>query len=150
MIIVEDTRQQSGKHEAKNAYFKSNGIKVVRSKLFVGDYTRLDNQTVAIDSKQSFLELSMDICGKQHERFREECKRAQECNITLYILVEEIPPDGKVANWHSPRTKVKGEVLEKCMRTMKERYGVQLVFCDKAHAGKVIIDILGKTDNKGV
>ena len=61
MIIVEDTRQQSGKHEAKNAYFKSNGIKVVRSKLFVGDYTRLDNQTVAIDSKQSFLELSMDI-----------------------------------------------------------------------------------------
>lgn len=41
MIIVEDTRNQTGKHKAKSEYFAKQGIQVVRSKLYVGDYTGL-------------------------------------------------------------------------------------------------------------
>lgn len=146
MIIVEDTRQQGGKHEAKNAYFRSQGIKVIRNKLYVGDYARLDNQSIAIDTKNSIAELVMDVCTGQHERFRDECKRAKECGIQLIILIEEIPPHGNLSEWHSPRTKVKGETLAKCLRTMQERYGVKFGFCDKASTGKIIINILKGVD----
>lgn len=141
-VIISDTRQQEGKHEAKLAYFKSNGYKVIRSKLYVGDYARLDKQTTVIDTKKDILEVASNICGNQHERFRGECIRAKEAGIELIILIEEIPPNGKLSEWHSPRTKVKGEVLEKAMRTMKEKYGVQFAFCDKASTGKIIINLL--------
>ena len=145
-VIISDTRQQEGKHEAKLAYFKAQGYKVVRTKLFVGDYARLDNQTIAIDTKKDFLELCGNVCGNQHERFRDECKRAKECGIQLIVLREEIPPHGNLAEWHSPRTKVKGETLAKCLRTMQERYGVKFGFCDKASTGKIIINILKGVD----
>lgn len=39
MILLEDTRNQSGKHDMKNEYFADHGIKVQRTKLYVGDYT---------------------------------------------------------------------------------------------------------------
>ena len=42
MVIIEDTGQKLGKHEIKNNYFKEHNIKVIRNKLPVGDYQRLD------------------------------------------------------------------------------------------------------------
>ncbi|MEG2274176.1 MAG: hypothetical protein RSC44_02485, partial [Clostridia bacterium] len=83
MIIQCDTRQQDSKHILKEQYFASVGIKCVRSKLFVGDYTRLDNQTICVDSKQDLVEVAGNICGKQHERFRAECIKAKENGIQL-------------------------------------------------------------------
>lgn len=35
MILLEDTRQQAKKHEAKHRWFAENGVDVVRSKLVV-------------------------------------------------------------------------------------------------------------------
>lgn len=102
MIIVEDTRNQTGKHKAKSEYFAKQGIQVVRSKLYVGDYTRLDNQTLCIDTKKDILEIAANVCGKQHERFRAECIRAKECGIKLVVLIEEMPLDG-LQGWCSPR-----------------------------------------------
>lgn len=91
MIILEDSRQQEGKHKLKQKWFEDNGIQVHRTKLFVGDYTLPTNQTVCVDTKKDIQELIGDIVGKQHERFRVECIRAQECGIKLIILVENEP-----------------------------------------------------------
>lgn len=88
MILLEDTRNVIGKHILKNKYFAENGIEVRRTKLYVGDYTLPDNQSVCIDSKKDIQELIGDICGKQHERFRAECERAKEAGIKLIVLVE--------------------------------------------------------------
>lgn len=92
MYIVIDTRQQAGKHEKKVAAFEEMNIRTVRSKLIVGDYARLDNQTVSVDTKKDIIEMAGNICGKQHERFRAECERARDCGIRLVVLIEEIPP----------------------------------------------------------
>lgn len=150
MIIV-DTRQQAGKHDHKVRFFENIGVKTLRSKLPVGDYTRLDNMTVCVDTKKDIVELAGNICGGQHERFRAECVLAQKCGIRLVVLVEEVPPRGDLALWQSPTTKsgkpltqVKGSVLKKAMATMSERYGVEFEFTTREKSPVRIIDILGE------
>lgn len=146
MIIVEDTRNQINKHSKLNKDLTELGYQVVRSKLFVGDYSRLDNMSVCVDTKKDWVELAGNICGKQHTRFREECIRAKTAQIRLIILIED-----KVLaeNWKSPIKrngqpicKVSGEVLAKAMRTMTEKYGVEFMNCDKSETARVILRIL--------
>lgn len=147
MVIIEDTRQQHGKHNLKGIFFANNNIKVIRQCLFVGDYTRLDNQMVAIDTKKDVVEIAANICGQQHERFRNECLRAQEYGIKLVVLIEE---DADLETWKSPRKKngtpythVSGKTLKKAMQTMTDKYGVEFDFCRKEDAGAKIIELLG-------
>ena len=80
--------------------------------------------------------------SSDHRRFRDECIRAQESGIQLYILVEESPPIGKVVlgevpRWKSsnqfhrygdPMTRVDPKALRKAMITMMLKYGVQFMF----------------------
>lgn len=58
MTIIEDTRQQPGKHEIKHRFFADNDIKVVRSKLPVGDYANIKNLSVVVDTKKTSRRLS--------------------------------------------------------------------------------------------
>ena len=155
MIIVQDSREQADKHDHVLKYFEESGIKVVRSKLFVGDYTLLNNQSICIDTKRDVIELFMDLT-KDHVRFRNECIRAQENGIQLVVLVEEKLPQGGLEAWQSPVWKSttqkhhKGDkitnanpaTMKKAMRTMREKYGVLFAFCSKQKAGKVIEKIL--------
>jgi ERCC4-type nuclease len=148
VVIVEDTRQQAQKHARINDWFAANGIKVVRTSLFVGDYTLLTRQTVCVDTKKDVVELAGNICGPQHARFRRECVRAQENGIRLVVLIEE--PVEDLNSWQSPRrkngkplTQVKGGTLKKAMATMTEKYGVEFEFCDKSKTGQRILEILG-------
>lgn len=146
MIIVEDTRNQIGKHKKLNTDLEKLGVKVIRSKLYIGDYTRLDNMNICIDTKKDYVELASNICGKEHTRFRNECLKAKENGIKLIILVEE----NCCANeWQSPRkrngqlyTKVNGKTLYKAMQTMAEKYGVEFCYCDKKETAQIIIKIL--------
>ena len=62
MYLVEDTRQQSGKHDLKHSYFTSHNIGVVRSKLPFGDYAPVP--PVSIDTKANMDEIAANICGK--------------------------------------------------------------------------------------
>lgn len=149
ITLIEDTRQQHGKHDLKAKYFAENDIAVIRTKLYVGDYARLDNQLLTVDSKKDVSEIAANICGPQHERFRNECLRAQEYGIKLVVLIEEEVPD--LAEWKSPRKKngqpythVSGATLKKAMQTMTEKYGVEFRFCQKAEAGQRIVEILTK------
>lgn len=61
LTILEDTRQQESKHEAKHKYFKENNILYRRVALDCGDYTLPNDRSVAIDTKKDLQELIGDI-----------------------------------------------------------------------------------------
>ncbi len=168
MTIIEDTRQQADKHKIENAQLEKLGVKILRSKLPVGDYANIKDLSVVIDSKKDLQECVGNICGKEHDRFRRECQLAKDNEIKLIILVEHgwgIKSIDDVALWQNPRIeifmkKVKslqrkcqstagmrppttGQTLAKAMRTMQEKYGVEFMFCSRGDAGKKIVEILG-------
>ena len=192
MKLIEDSRNQMGKHEIKNAYWRSQGIEVVRHPLPSGDYIIVDEKvqdvldrkekrgippksmdflgtyTVTCDVKNSIQELAMDICGKQHDRFRDQCILNQNNGIKLYILVEnesftikgsvESPYISKLDDlhkWINPRLWIRkngkqaypratrGITLQKCCKTLEKKYGCEFIFCTPKDAGKKIIELLG-------
>ena len=170
MIILCDTRQQARKHKTKDKYFADHGIEVRRTKLYVGDYTLPTNQGVCIDTKKDIQELIGDICGKSHERFRDECIRAQEAGVKLIILVENeagyvdrkqtvynkvVRSIDDLFSWVNPRLFIwkngkkkypnatKGSVLAKCCITMSQKYGVEFMFCTPKESAEKIVELLG-------
>lgn len=153
MVILEDTRQQAAKHEAKHEYFASEGIGVVRTKLPFGDYA-LWGGNVAVDTKANVEEIAANIGGVAHIRFREECKLAQYCGAQLVILVENrngFRCIDDVVGWINPNYRktsrsIDGQRLAKAMHTMSERYGVQFLFCTPEESGGRIVELL-ENDN---
>lgn len=169
MRIVEDTRQQKGKHERKHRWWDAHGIEVVRRKLDFGDYVLdVERPTVSVDTKASVAEVAANISG-QHDRFKRECIRARDAGCLLVVLVENA--DGfveaaDVAAWtnsvclrcgrcdphalgkcvnprhKSTRKPVQGPRLAKAMETMSKRYGVEFAFCHPAEAARVITEIV--------
>lgn len=151
MVILEDTRQQEGKHRNIDQYFKRAGITVERCCLYVGDYAIANDQSRAVDTKQDVLEVAKDIMSADHERFKRECQRANDAGIKLLILIEETLPDGGLANWVSPKdsrgralSAVKGESLRRAMLTMTVKYGVRFRFCDGRETGRIIAEYLAE------
>ncbi len=61
LTILEDTRQQESKHEAKHKYFREHDILYRRVTLDCGDYTLPNDRSVAIDTKKDLSELIGDI-----------------------------------------------------------------------------------------
>lgn len=153
MIIIEDTRNKPEKNKHIRSQLEKLGYKVVRNKLYVGDYSWATDQKICIDTKQDLQE----VCGnvtQQHERFRAECERAKEAGIQLIILVQEpsIKILSDVYHWYNWRRKknpkaLSGKQLYKIMATMTERYGVAWVFCTKATVGKKIVELLEVSEN---
>lgn len=151
MILLEDTRQQPGKHKNIEAYCRQQGIEIVRTKLLVGDYmlSGAEGGGISVDTKTLGVPEIASNVFQEHERFRAECEMAQKCNIQLIVLIEENLPGGRLDNWKSPldrfgRPKYKFDpaVLRKAMITMQERYGVRFRFCDGRSTGKVLIEFL--------
>lgn len=195
MILLEDKAQKADKHLTKNKYWQRSGVEVIRVPLPVGDYVVMNDRiedvlerkaargiepkkmdflgtyNVCCDSKFAVSELVADVCGKQHERFRDECILAQNNGIKLYILVENDPEvvydrNGVyVANktitdlkdlhsWVNPRLWVrlhgkqkypsatKGITLQKACYTMQAKYGCEFIFCSSKDAGAKIIELL--------
>lgn len=133
MLLIEDEGQKIDKHIIKNRYWAENLVGVVRLPLPVGDYilsnervrdvigrkeTRgikvkkmdfLGSYNVSVDSKKDMQEIVGNICGKQHERFRDELILAQNNNIQLYVLIENtdgIKSIDDVFKWHNPRLNI--------------------------------------------
>lgn len=198
MQLVEDKAQKIDQHEIKNKWWKSQGIEVVRYPLPVGDYILADDKVrelisrkqkrnveikkmdfvgtykVCVDTKKDIQELIGDICGKQHERFRDECMFAQNNGIKLYILVENTsivineqkgiysPFIDSLDNLHrfvNPRlfiwrkgkqlypTATKGITLKKACITMTHKYGVEFMFCRPNEAAEKVIELLAMGNN---
>lgn len=150
MNLIEDTRNQIGKHEIKHAAFDAAGDKLLRCKLPVGDYALFPR--VAVDTKADMAEIAQNIGGTaaEHNRFREELKLAREYGCQLIILVEN--EDGieeltQVQYWDNPRRAfseraIQGPQLMKAMQTMQERYGVIFMFCRPSEAAGTIKELL--------
>lgn len=157
MVVIEDTRQQVGKHVLKNNYFKEQDVQIIRSKLPFGDYALCPR--VAVDTKQDIYELAQNI-DKDHLRFKAECVGAREHNCQLVILVENV--DGidtlsKLSEWQEPddhyqmrirksgkpqARRIEGARLARACETMSTRYGVQFMFCKPEDSGRIILELL--------
>ena len=147
-VLLEDSRQQIGKHKNIHAYCEQQGIKIIRSKLVVGDYQISNRADIIVDTKYGVSELAYDIF-QSHERFRAELERSRDCGIQLIILTEEKLPGGRLDNWKSPLGrdgkplhKFDPAILRKAMITMQERYDVKFRFCDGRSTGKVLMAYL--------
>ena len=81
---------------------EANGVTIRRQKLNVGDYAF--PPSVSIDTKKGMAEIYSDIVS-DHERFRNECIRAQEDGIHLVFLIEdeEITNMEEAKHWKNPR-----------------------------------------------
>lgn len=160
MTIQIDSREKERAIKNIVRYFDENNIKHFTSKMYVGDYCKLENPLLCIDRKQNLQELVGNVC-QQHERFRAELVRAKENDIKLIILCEhggDIKSLEDVIFWNNPRCKVRkkvgnkwvetttkamtGERLYKVLSTMREKYGVEFLFCDKKNTGKKIVELL--------
>ena len=152
MVLLEDTRNQPGKHKNIAAYCKQNGIEIIRTKLLVGDYMLAGDGgikgDIACDTKMGVPEIASNVF-QEHERFRAECETAQKCGIKLIVLVEEVLPQGRLDFWRSPmgrdglpKYKFDPEKLRKAMITMQQKYGVAFRFCDGRKTGEVLMEYL--------
>ncbi len=154
-IIIQDTREQKGKHKNIEKYCSDNGILLRRECLGIGDYTLPTDRSIAIDVKKDMYEIAGNLCSADHERFRNECIKAKQYGCKLYVLVEEPNINGlrDVIGWQSdtiksgkqkgkPKTAVKGLTLARTMSTMQVKYGVKFLFCSKDETGRIIEDIL--------
>jgi len=165
LILIEDTRQQEGKHKNVYQYCQRHNIEIVRQKLDVGDYMLGERQedgtvipvgNISCDSKVDLLELCKDTMSSDHRRFRAECIRGQETGIQLFILVEEIPPFGRVDLWEVPKWRTSNEwhragepmtladprTFKKVLKTMTIKYGVQFRFCTRRQSPQRIMKYL--------
>lgn len=151
MVFIHDTRDKIAKHRNVDEYLITQGHKVVRSKLFVGDVSLLNDQSTSIDLKRNLAEVAVNV-GQDHARFKRELERAQEYGIHLIFLVEHggtVKSLEDVRNWNNPRLKehplaLSGERLYKIMLTMQNKYGIEWLFCDKRCTGKRIIELLSE------
>ena len=161
LVLIEDSRQQEGKHKNIHAYCLKKGIEIVRQCLSVGDYMLADGchplaGKISLDSKMDCMELATNIMSRDHRRFKAECIRAQEQGIQLIILVEEALPYGRLDMWEVPRwrnsnkwhrygdpmTQINPSALRKACITMQEKYGVRFRFCSRQQSPKRIIQYL--------
>lgn len=167
-VIQYDSREHQHKNDHILIGFKQLGYSYICSKLFVGDYTLLHNQTICIDRKQSILECQQNLMNyEKHKAFRNECDRAYNNGIKLYILIEEsgIKNIDDVSNYKIPTYKSNGykkingksklthykgqpiakfdpKILSKVMKTFEEKHHCKFMFCDKNDTAKIIIFLL--------
>lgn len=165
MQIQIDSREHKKELQRITKQFDECGVKYFISKLYVGDYQSLDNPRLVIDRKKDLQEICGNVC-QQHERFKAELLRANEQGIKLVILCEhgaDIKSLEDVYFWQNPRKyqirwktvngkrvkdvisakAVDGNQLYKSLCTIRDRYNVDFVFCQKEETGQKIIEILG-------
>lgn len=169
MQVQVDTREHAKEWERIKEQFDTLGVQYFRSKLYVGDYQSLDNPRLVIDRKKDLQEICGNVC-QQHERFKAELLRAKEQGIKLVILCEHGPDIKSLEDvyfWQNPRKyqirwrtvngkrvkdvisakAVDGNQLYKSLCTIRDRYNVDFVFCQKEETGQKIIEILGGKTN---
>ena len=155
MRLIEDTRQQKQKHEAKHSWWAEHDVWLTRSKLPYGDYALPPAK--AVDTKADLAEITQNICGgrQEHQRFIDELKLARDHGCRLYVLVEnrdgieKIDDLNKITdtrseyNPHKYSTRpLPGRQLARAMHTIEDRYGCKFVFCTPEAAAETILELL--------
>lgn len=150
MILIEDTRQQKGKHNNVHKYCDSQGIEIYPLTLTVGDYMlgEVQNGKVvpigkrAIDTKFALIELAGDL-SKDEQALDKKYRKCYEQGIKLIVLIEEpFSSIQEIANWKNPHGFVNGRKLLDKMHRLKMMYGIDFMFCDKKCTGETLIKLL--------
>lgn len=149
MTILVDTREKPQAIRQILAEFEKQGVTVIRSKLYVGDYQKLENPMLVIDRKQNLNEICNNVV-QEHKRFTSELQRAKDVGIHVVVLIEHsrnIRVLDDVRHWVNPRLKmspmaVSGERLFRILFTIEKHYGCEFRFCEKKDTGKRILEIL--------
>lgn len=149
LTIQIDSREKPKAIEKIVAYFNKIGARLIRSKLYVGDYALMCNPYLVIDRKQNLNEVCNNVV-QDHKRFTDELKRAAEVGISVVVLVEhgaDIKTLEDVAKWENPRLResplaVSGERLYKILKAIEYTYNTRFEFCTKAQTGRRIVEIL--------
>lgn len=146
--IIEDTRQQAGKHDHIERWMREHGVEFLprAQKLEFGDYM-VEGSNISIDTKKDVMELAGNV-GKDHARFVRELQRAQAEGYRLVILIEQHPAYNDRKNmykWRNPRGRIQGPTLARMITTLEQKYGVRFEFCHKRDTAKRICEILGVT-----
>lgn len=155
MIIECDTRQQKQEHIVQA--FDNAGIKYIRNKLYCGDYKRVDSPKIIIDTKKNLVEMCGNLCRTtEHARIKREIAKACDIGAERFIFLiadNKITNIDEVHTWKVPTrkdgtkyTRVNPVVLQKIMKTMFEKYGVEFMFCKKKDMGNRIIELLNEVD----
>lgn len=161
MNLIIDSREHKSELKRICAQLDRLGVSYLVSKLPVGDYMSLDNARLVVDRKQNLTELCSNVC-QDHERFRREIQRANDNGIRIIFLCEHgeniecledvifwqnpgghkrIKKDGV---WQTVETKAtKGDTLYRILSTIRQKYGVEFLFCNKSETGRKIVEILG-------
>lgn len=152
MHLIEDSRQQKGRHERKHDWWEQNDVSLIRCKIAYGDYCL--PPVVSVDTKASISELAYDI-DLDHARFKREVVGAKDAGVQLVVLVEN--NDGvtcleELAAWVESaedfgrrkyaKRRLHGIRLAKACATMSKRYGVRFEFCSPDEAAGRIVSIL--------
>lgn len=120
MILLEDTRNQVGKHKNVARYCQENSIEIVRSKLVVGDYMSPYVSNISVDTKQNLEEVIKNITEK---RFRNELLLAKKLDIHLVVLIEHgdgITCTKDILKWENPRLEFYKFQLKKQLKLFGE------------------------------
>lgn len=141
MKIIVDTREQLPLWEP--------GLKVIRRKLLVGDYT-----TEALESSFCIERKSgQDLYGsilQGHVRFRKELVRAKVNSIKLVIFVECCRQDFIDKKFPGGNRRLcSGETLGKIIDTIAARHNIEIVWCnDRSILTSKLLLRLKKEENK--
>lgn len=82
-----------------------NGIEIIRQALFVGDYVKITDQSISIDTKKDLSELKLWMQELTKADFMREIARARKYHIKLIVLCEHgdgIETLSDVQMWKNP------------------------------------------------
>lgn len=152
-IILTDTRQKSESHIIKE--FDKQGILHIRTGLPSADYMAVRyneekgfylDYSILIDTKKDIEEIASNLCNSQnHQRILREIQKGKDLRAKQFIFLingGKVKSIEDLQNWTSKRTKVKGSVLLKIFQTMRQKYNIRFIICQKNKMGETIIKLL--------
>lgn len=152
MIIQIDTREKPRAIQRILKDFQAHNVKFFKSKLYVGDYMNPKKPNVVVDRKQNLSEICGNVgsTSKEHERFRDEIVRANDIGVKVIVLIEHghgFRTLEDIQWWENPRLKespraTDGRKLYKILKTMCDKYDMDVTFCEKNETGARIRELL--------
>ena len=152
MIIQIDTREKPRAIQRILKDFQAHNVKFFKSKLYVGDYMNPKKPNVVVDRKQNLSEICGNVgsTSKEHERFRDEIVRANDIGVKVIVLIEHghgFKTLEDIQWWENPRLKespraTDGRKLYKILKTMCDKYDMDVTFCEKNETGARIRELL--------
>lgn len=137
-MIKVDTREKQNSHITK--FFKENGIEFCTDKTcYIGDYCNTENPNVYVERKNSWDELAGN-CGRNHDRFKRELERLDDCGGKMFIVVETNIP---LNEWKPKHVrKMTAEQMDKILTAWAHKHRISIMTTPKEQAGQWIYKIL--------